>query len=148
MNHGGGHLYVGDVFLSLTLFDSPIYKAYTKPAAPGEKGETWLSRGSSFPQEPQATLSPWCLCLQLPQKLHARAETPFPSLKQPFTGSLLPFSKGNAQRDPTNQFYQESIPEKLKLSVYCPPYPSFLLNTYGAGQIHTSNWFIPDRNTT
>lgn len=92
-----------------------------------------------------ARLSPWCLWLQLPQKLCARAKSPFPSLKLLFTSwILLPFSKGNAQSDLANQLDQENTLEKLELSIhklhFCWIYTEL-------GKIQVSDWFIPDPNT-
>lgn len=77
--------------------------------------------------------------LQLPQKLRAGLKPPFLCLRQLSRDwSLLPFSKGNAQSDLTNQFYQENTLEKLKLSICGGPYTSFVLITHRARQ-NTNN---------
>lgn len=77
--------------------------------------------------------------LQLPRKLCAGLKPPFPCLSQLSRDwSLLPFSKGNAQSDLTNQFDQENTLEKLKLSICGGPCTSFVLITHRARQ-NTNN---------
>lgn len=162
------------VFLSLpSCISQPWQAACAKPEAVadpyGRAGirspRRWSSPRGDRPQPPALCLLAGCSGEQqpllppplplvpvtaTPPKDSRWGQEPFPTLQLLFMGwSLLPKGdedEGNTQSCLGNWCHQENTLEKLKLSIYCTPYTSFLLNVHGARQ-NTSDWFIPDPNT-